>query len=104
MMLRDIPAFVTEVDASAEGRRSVDDAEFFVVGASERMAVIENEVNARMQIVPDSSLPGLALQNVEVGVIPHQEVKVEAGFALDEPKYLFLERLECSGFRARVTI
>ena len=82
-MLRGVPSLVAKIDAADERDLTVDDASFLVVGAAKGMAVIEDEVDSGVNFVPDSARPGLSLEHIKVGVIPHQEVEVEVRFFFD---------------------
>ncbi len=93
-MMGCVPSLVAEVNPSGERGFSIDDADFFVVGATKGMPIIENKVNIGMNMVPNPALPALALKNVEIGVIPHQKVKMKIGFFGDDPKNLFFQTFQ----------
>lgn len=90
-VLGGIPALIAKVDPAAEGDLSVDQANFFVVRSAKRMTVVEDEMDARMDPVPDTALPVLALKRIEVGMIPHQEVDVQLRAFVDETKDFLFE-------------
>jgi hypothetical protein len=91
---RGIPTLIAKIDSPTERGRAVDDADLFVVRGAEWMPVVENEVNPGVNAVPDPALPPLALQDVEVRMIPDEKVKLKGGLLLTEPHDFIPEALD----------
>ncbi|OFZ56187.1 MAG: hypothetical protein A2428_07615 [Bdellovibrionales bacterium RIFOXYC1_FULL_54_43] len=79
-VVRGIPPFIAKVDSATKGDDPVDNTDFLMMRATEGVAIVEDEMNPWVNLVPDSALPEFPFDNVKIRVVPYQEIHVKIRF------------------------